>query len=111
MELIKNIDKLLDKINYTYTIKYSDNQLNNYFNYWYFFDTQEVVVQELTSASIEKILYSKYYWSSRYIDKFNKLYGEDKSVEQQRYKILEDMDQRLGKIDWNFVQRIHEGKV
>ena len=49
-----------------------------------------------------------YYWSSRYIDKNEQLYGEDKGAEQQRYKILEDMDQRLSNIDWEFVQRLYE---
>lgn len=112
MERIINIQELLAIADYTYKERYSDIELNHYFNYWYFLEvTEEKIMQELTDVSLETILYSKYYWSSRYIDKLNELYGIDAGAEQQRDTILNDMEQRLDSIDWEFIQKIEEGKV
>ena len=40
------------------------------------------------------------------------LFGLDASVEQQQYKILEELDQRInGDVDWNIIKLIEENNV
>lgn len=113
MKVLKeNMEELLMKSNYIKRKEYEDEELNDYFNYWIFFEKNEGVVQSLTNELIDVILYSKYYWSSRYKDRYIELYGSDVSIEQQQYKIIEELDQRIsGDVDWNLIQLIEKGNI
>lgn len=113
MKVLKeNMEELLLKAKYKKRKEYEDENLNNFLNYWSFFEEKEAMIQMLTNESIEVILYSKYYWSSKYKERHIELYGSDVSVEQQQYKIIEELEQRVnGDIDWSFIQLIDEGNV
>lgn len=111
-EVIENTEELLIKAKYIKRREYEDEVLNDFMNYWMFFDEKEEIIQGLTEESLEVILYIKYYWSSRYIERYSELYGTDAGAEQQRYKIIEDLDQRTnGDVDWNLIKMIEEGNV
>lgn len=110
MKILKeNIEELLVKTRYIYRKQYKDIELNRLLNYWCFFEEKEMVIQELTNESLEVILYSKYYWCSRFKEKYIKLYGIDAGMDQQQYKIIEELDQRLNNgIDWKIIQVLEE---
>lgn len=106
--LKENIDKLFIKYQYKSRMQYDNTELNRLFNYWCFFEEKEAVIQE----TLEIILYSKYYWCSRYKDKYIELYGIDVGLEQQQYKIMEELEQRLdADIDWKFLELLEEDNV
>ena len=110
--LKENMKELLTKAQYIKRKEYEDKDLNDFLNYWIFFEEKEEIIQSLTNESIETILYSKYYWSSRYKERYVELFGSDASVEQQQYKILEELDQRInGDVDWNIIKLIEENNV
>lgn len=44
-------------------------------------------------------------------DRFFEVYGFDAGIEQQQFKIIEEMDQRIDNVDWNFVERLNTGEV
>ncbi len=112
MDIIKNkVEEIMIKIGYTCQEKCSDKQLNTLFSYWVFFDEKEKEVQELLGVSLETILYSKYYWCTQYNNRSCALYGKDVGIEQQQYKIIEEMTQRIKEVDWNLIQMIEEGKM
>ena len=113
MKILKeNIEELLTKAMYIKRKEYEDKVLNDFLNYWVFFEEKEGVIQALTKESIEVILYSKYYWSSRYIERYFELYDWDAGIEQQQYKIIEEIDQRInGDVDWNIIKMIEEDNV
>lgn len=113
MKVLKeNMEELLTEADYLKRKEYEDKELNDSFNYWVFFEEKEKIIQTLTNESIESILYSKYYWSSRYKERYMEIYGSDASVEQQQYKILEEIDQRINEdVDWNIIQLIEEDNV
>ena len=111
MEIIKNkVEDIIVKAGYACKEEYSDKQLNSLLNYWYFFDEKEREIQELLGVSLEIILYSKYYWCTQYKNRFNELYGKDVGIDQQQYKIIEEMMQRINDMDWSFIQMIEDGK-
>lgn len=104
-----NIEELFVKTHYTYRNKHDDIELNRLLNYWCFFEEKEMIMREITKESLEVILYSKYYWCSRYKEKYIKIYGTDAGIEQQQYRILEELDQRLENgIDWSVIQDLEE---
>ncbi|MBR6771226.1 MAG: hypothetical protein IKM28_08350 [Lachnospiraceae bacterium] len=113
MKVLKEkMKELLTKAQYIKRKKYEDKDLNDFLNYWNFFEEREEIIQGLTNESIQTILYSKYYWCSRYKERYMELFGLDASVEQQQYKILEELDQRInGDVDWNIIKLIEENNV
>lgn len=112
MKIIKSkVEEIMVKVGYSYKEEYSDEQLNILLNDWYFFDEKEMEIQELLGVSLEMILYSKYYWCTQYKTRFNELYGKDVAIDQQQYKIIEEMTQRINDVDWSFIQMIEEGKI
>lgn len=113
MKILKEeLDALFIKTKYIFRKEYEDVDLNRLLNGWFFLETNETIIQELTNETLEIILYSKYYWCSRYKDRYFELYGQDAGIEQQQYKIIQELEQRLeGEIDWEVVQMIEEDKV
>ena len=84
MKILKeNMEELLAKTKYIIKNQYKDVDLNIFLNYWMFFEEKEAMIQELTNASLEVILYSKYYWCSRYKERYMEVYGIDAGIEQQ----------------------------
>lgn len=108
--LIKDIEYLIIKSDYKFKYEYKDFELNEFFNYWSFFEQKEMIIKELTNVTLDIILYSKYYWCTKYKNKYIQLYGQDMGIEQQQYKIIEEFEQRLNiNIDWNIIEKIEEG--
>ena len=111
MEIINStIEEIIGKVGYVCKEKYSDKQLNIWFNYWYFWDEKEKEITERLGVSLEVVLYSKYYWCTQFKNRFNELYGIDVAIDQQQYKIIEEMDRRINDVNWGFIQMIEEGK-
>ena len=110
--LIEVMESLIHKTNYPLKYKYNDPDLNKMLNYWLFLDEHESMILKLTGESLETILYSKYYWSSRFIDRYTNLHGADAGLEQCRDKILDEMDWKLnGMIDWETIQSLEEDTI
>ena len=111
MEIIKNkVEDIMVKVAYEDKEEYSDTQLNSLLNHWCLFDEKEREIQELFGVSLELILYSKYYWCTQYKNRFNELYGKDVGVDQQQYKMIEEMMRRINDVDWGLIQMIEEGR-
>lgn len=113
MKILKeNMEELLTKAKYLKRNEYDDKALNDFLNYWMFFQEKEEIIKNLTSEFSDTILYSKYYWSSRYKEQYKKLYGYDAGIEQQHYKILEEIEQRIsGDVDWDIIKLIEENNI
>lgn len=109
--LVKNIEQLLSEMNYVYKQKFLDKQLNSYYNYWNCLNEKEENLLSKKEVLLETILYSKYYWFSRLADRFHEIYGFDAGIDQQQHMIVEEMDQKLESIDWDFVEKLHSGKI
>ncbi|MBR4319154.1 MAG: hypothetical protein IKP69_03785 [Oscillospiraceae bacterium] len=89
--LIENAEELLSKLDFPKKTEYKDCYLNKALTYWAFFGERKCEIQQLTGESAEAIIYTKYFWCTAFIKRFEKLYGSDAGLEQQRYKILEEL--------------------
>jgi len=109
MKIIANdIEKLMTAAGYQQKSECSDKQADLLFNYWYFFEKNERDIQKLANTSLEIVLYSKYYWCTRYKQRFNALYGTNAGLDQQQFKIIEEISQRTANVNWALIQRIEE---
>lgn len=80
--LKETMDRLFQQTSYTGQKKYDDTELNRLFNYWLFLEENAMLVQKLTGETLKTVLYSRYYWSSRFIENYMNLYGMDAGLEQ-----------------------------
>ncbi len=111
MEIIKDkIKEIMIRVGYVYKENYSDKQINYSLNCWYLFDKKEKELQELMGITLECILYSKYYWCTQYKKRYEEIFEKDAGIDQQQYKIIEEITQRIKNVDWNIIQEIEEGK-
>ena len=110
MRILKEeITKLLLEVNYQEKSEYEDKDLNDFYNYWCFFEEKEPDILKLKNIPIDIVLYSKYYWCTRYRNRYERLYGFDAGIEQQQYKIIEELRIKLTKnIDWNLLNEIEK---
>ena len=112
MEIIKsNIEAMMKEMNYVYEDEYSDDQLNSLLNYIFFLEKYEEKIMGTKKISLEIILYSKYYWFSRLLDRHHEVYGPDAGMEQQQFQMLEEIDHRVEDVDWEFVEKLDKGNV
>lgn len=112
MKILKNnINDLIAKAKYTFEKVYDDQEINTLFNVWHFFDTREIEIQNLTGETIETVLYSKYYWCTKYKNMYNRMFGGDVGLDQQQYRIIEEINRRVDAVDWELIQMIEEEHI
>ena len=106
--LLDNIDELSADTGYCSKIEYENPYLNSIYNYCLLFFSKEAEIMAFTGESLEVVLYSKYYWFTQYMKKYNETQGYDAGIEQQQFKLIEELDQRLENVDWELLHRIDE---
>ncbi len=102
------MDELSAKIGYCAKREYENQILNSIYNYCLLFFCKETEVIILTREPLEVILYSKYYWFTQYMKKHNEINGYDAGIEQQKLKLIEELEQRLENVDWDLLQKIDD---
>lgn len=108
--LIENTGKLLAQLDFPKKSEYEDWYLNDCLTYWAFFDEKKSEIQRFTGKSDEAIIYTKYFWCTAFIKRFEKLHGSDAGLEQQRYEILEELETLPhNMVDWAVIESI-DGK-
>lgn len=106
--LLNNMDELLSKTGYCIKKEYENQILNSIYNYCLLFYCKETEVIALTREPLEVILYNKYYWLTQYMKKYSEINGYDAGIEQQKFKLIEELDQRLENVDWDLLQKIDD---
>ena len=109
--ILDGMDGLIASVGYCAERKYENEVLNTIYHYCLLFYTKEDEVIALSGKSLEVVLYSKYYWLTRYVKKYNEVNGYDAGMEQQQFKLIEELQQRLGDVDWDLLQRIDDDMV
>ena len=58
-----------------------------------------------------KAMYSKYYWYTKYKKRYFELYGYDAGIEQEGFKLLEELENELEEgVNWTIIQKIEENE-
>lgn len=104
--LMNNMDELLIKSGYCIKKEYENQLLNSLYYYCSMFFCKETDITALTGEPLEVILYSKYLWLTQYMKKYNEIYGYDAGIEQQKFKVIEELETRLTNVDWDLLQKL-----
>lgn len=86
---------------------YEDNDLNEAINYVLFLEDEEQQIRSVGKYSMSDILYGRYYWFTKFLVRYETLYGKDAGMEQQQFKIIEAMD-HAGCVDCSLLEKIEE---
>lgn len=88
-ECMRELFALLQK---TSIVKYEDSELNEAVNNALLLEEHVQEILSLNKYSITDILYSRYYWFTKFLVRYERLYGKDAGMEQQQFQIIEAMD-------------------
>lgn len=85
-----------------------DEDLKIKLNYYLFLEkyADDILTSDI-EISIEDLLYSQYFWLTKYKDLYISIVGYDAGLEQQVFKLAEEIDQQIeAGIDWNLIEKI-----
>ena len=106
--IISEIDKLKTNIQFTTIIEFKDQMTNEYYNNWVFLAENLINIINTTDYTEQDVLYSKYYWCTRFLNRYHMIYGNDAGFDQQQFQIYEEIEMNLGSIDWNLIQELDQ---
>lgn len=87
----------------------SDEELKKILVYYDFISNniEKLVLEEDKSS----IMYSKYYWYTKYKQRYFEVVGYDAGIEQEGFKLLEEIENELEDgVDWVIIQEIEENE-
>lgn len=83
--LFASFGQILDRV-------YADDALNEAMGYALFLENYEQRIRSMGKYSLEDILYERYYWFTKFLVRYEALYGKDAGMEQQQFQIIEAME-------------------
>ena len=111
MRIINEIElEEMIKLEKDYSIKFtdiSDEELKKYLTYYDFISNN---IENLISKEDKRsIIYSKYYWYTKYKQRYFEVAGYDAGIEQEGFKLLQEIENELEDgVDWSIIQEIEE---
>lgn len=101
----KRMERLITFLHFVPTPMYADGELNTAINYVMFLENNQQEILQTEQYSIFDILYGEYYWFTRFLVRYEKLFGKNGSMRQKQFKILEEMD-RVDVVDSALLEKI-----
>ncbi len=110
MQILKEeISKIFINIEKKYEDLYEDKTLNEYANNYKVLAENRKNIMLILDKDLETVLYSEYYWYTKFKNYYKKVYGEDAGVEQGQFKLIEEIEGQLEQgVDWGIIQSIEE---
>lgn len=113
MEIINELELekmiVLTKYHTIGTIDITDEILKKVLVYYDFLCNN--IENLMSKEDKSKIMYSKYYWYTKYKQRYFEVIGYDAGIEQEGFKLLEEIDNELEDgADWGIIQEIEEGE-
>ena len=84
----------------------SDDILRKFLGYYDFLNN---IINLVSKEDKKKIMYNKYYWYTKYKKRYFDVYGYDAGIEQDGFKLLEELENELEEgVEWSIIQEIEE---
>jgi len=86
-------------------VEYPDEALNQAWNYALLLEEEEETIPAASPYSLRDVLYGRYYWYTKFLARYEALYGRDGGMEQAQFHIIEAMD-AAGVVDSDTLEAI-----
>lgn len=106
--IITEINELKNSIQFMPINEFKDSVTNEYYNNWVFLAENLIIILNNTDYTEQDVLYSKYYWCTRFLNRYHMIYGNDAGFDQQQFQIYEEIEMNLGSVDWNIIQELEQ---
>ena len=103
----ERIEELITLLHFVPTPMYADHELNTAINYAVFLENHQREILQTGEFSASDILYGEYYWFTKFLVRYEKLFGKNGSMRQKQFKILEEMD-RVDVVDSALLEKIEQ---
>lgn len=103
----EEFERIYDKLNWNFLPLYDDSLLDQAMNNSMLLETFPDQMVEVYNWTLERILYSRYYWFTKFLVRYEEKYGKDGSMEQAQFKIIEEMDY-IGAVDSACLEHIEQ---
>lgn len=101
------MEELFASLGKPMVILYEDHEMNTAISYALSLKDNEQKILTITEYTLSDILYGRYYWFTKFLVQYEKLYGKDAGMEQQQFKIIEAMDY-AGCVDCSLLNKIDQ---
>lgn len=101
------MEELFASLGKPMVILYEDHEMNTAISYALSLKDNEQKILTITEYTLSDILYGRYYWFTKFLVQYEKLYGKDAGMEQQQFKIIEAMDY-AGCVDCSLLKKIDQ---
>lgn len=88
-------------------IKYKEKELNELAHYVELLEFNQLQITALGQYSILDILYSRYYWFTKFMVCYESIYSKDVSMDQVQFKIIEAINYEAA-VDWDLLESIEK---
>lgn len=86
------MEKLCASLSFAPESMYQDNELNTFLCYTLCLEQNCQQLLSTGQYSISELLYGKYTWFTRFLVRYEALYGLNAGMRQKQFKIIEEMD-------------------
>lgn len=86
---------------------YQEKELNEAINNALLLEAEEYSIIASGRYSIEDVLYGRFYWYTKFLCRYEAIYGKNGSMEQAQFKIIEAMDYK-GIVDSDALEAIEQ---
>ncbi len=111
MNLAKNqaeLDGLFAQLGWNDLHTYDDSTLNQALNNSMLLELEEDSLIHRYGWTLERVLYSRYYWYTQFLVLYEKTYGKNGSMEQAQFKIIERIDATDEGVDAALLEHIEQ---
>ena len=89
---LQRMTELFTLLHKSQSALYQDKELNEAINNALLLEDEEQSIIALGRYSIKDILYGRFYWYTKFLCRYEAIYGKNGSMEQAQFKIIEAMD-------------------
>lgn len=104
----EEFDCIKEKLDWKLLDLYDDKVLNQTANNAILLEMKEDQIIKIYSWTQESILYTRYYWYTNFLVHYEEKYGRDGSMEQEQFKIIEEIDSVIGEVDPALLESIEQ---
>ncbi len=104
----EEFERIYEKLNWKVLRLYEDKILNQASNNEMLLENHRDQLMEVCKWTLESILYSRYYWYTKFLVHYEKKCGKNGSMEQAQFKIIEEIDCTIGEVDSALLESIEQ---
>lgn len=103
----ERMTELFALLHKTQSVLYQEKELNEAINNALLLEDEERSIIASGRYSIEDVLYGRFYWYTKFLCRYEAIYGKNGSMEQAQFKIIEVMDYK-GIVDSDALEAIEQ---